>query len=154
MSAIVERIWILVAVVIVLWLLARLARVYIERQRQALLASSEALEDERETGPISILAFSSEDCRQCHTMQMPALENLLRMCGDAVEIFDIDAVQEAELAKQYRVMTVPTTVVLDGRGQVRAVNYGFASTKQLMEQVETCGVTPPADLNQAPSPVD
>jgi hypothetical protein len=41
-----------------------------------------------------------------------------------------------ELAQRYQVLTVPTTVVLDATGQAHAVNYGFANTKRLLEQID------------------
>jgi len=40
------------------------------------------------------------------------------------------------LAQRYQVLTVPTTVVLDAAGYVHAVNYGFANTQRLLEQVD------------------
>jgi len=34
------------------------------------------------------------------------------------------------------VLTLPTTVVLDAAGRAHAVNYGFANTQRLLEQVD------------------
>ncbi|GER90055.1 hypothetical protein KDW_42170 [Dictyobacter vulcani] len=94
-------------------------------------SSSEA----ESTQQIRILAFSSEDCRQCHTLQQPALERLLNQYGEQVAVVNVDAVTQHDLTERYKVLTVPTTVVLDPAGNVHAVNYGFANTQRLQEQV-------------------
>ena len=86
--------------------------------------------------PVRILAFSSETCRPCHTLQRPALEQIAATHGDIVAIDWIDAPSSPELTERYHVLTVPTTVVLDARNRVQAVNYGFAPTKRLNEQIE------------------
>jgi thioredoxin-like negative regulator of GroEL len=57
--------------------------------------------------------------------------------GEQVSIVEVDAPNEPELALRYRVLTVPTTVLLDAAGRARAVNYGFANSHKLLEQVDT-----------------
>jgi hypothetical protein len=51
-------------------------------------------------------------------------------------VVDVDAPDEPELTQRYQVLTVPTTVVLDAMGRARAVNYGFANSAKLLEQVD------------------
>src|SRR5262249_21852999 len=68
-------------------------RRYVERHRRRIL--------EMETPPIGlattgdaavrILAFSSADCRQCHTMQEPALRRVLEARGAVVAVVEVDA---------------------------------------------------------------
>lgn len=86
--------------------------------------------------PVRILAFSSADCRQCHTLQAPALKRVLENRNDTVAVLTVDAPTAPELTQQYQVLTVPTTVVLDATGKAHAINYGFANTQQLLEQVD------------------
>lgn len=86
--------------------------------------------------PVRILAFSSADCRQCHTMQAPALRRVTAARTYQVSVEEIDAPASPELTRRYQVLTLPTTVVLDASGRVHAVNYGFASTQRLLEQVD------------------
>src|SRR5579859_3539535 len=86
--------------------------------------------------PVRILAFSSADCHQCHTMQTPALQRVTGARKYQVSVEEIDAPGSPELTRRYQVLTVPTTVVLDAAGHVYAVNYGFASTQRLLEQVD------------------
>ncbi len=86
--------------------------------------------------PVRILAFSSVDCRQCHTLQTPALQRVTESRKYQVSVEEIDAPGSPELTQRYQVLTLPTTVVLDAAGHVHAVNYGFANTQRLLEQVD------------------
>jgi len=122
------------------WAAVRSGRHLVKVGRQQALAAEPFAAPPGTTGAgspaVCILAFSSADCRQCHTMQAPALRRVLEARGDAVVVHDIDAPSEPELTRRYRVLTVPTTVVLDATGRAHAINYGFASTQRLLEQVD------------------
>ncbi len=150
MSTIIVRLLILVLVALVAYALVWAVRRYIaSQQRKALAAkpyqaavlsapnaSKQGDSTERQTGLIRILAFSSPDCHQCHQMQTPALQRVVNARGDEIKIIDVDATEEPELVKTYRVLTVPSTVVLDQGGHAHAVNYGFANTQRLLQQVD------------------
>jgi thiol-disulfide isomerase/thioredoxin len=69
-------------------------------------------------------------------MQAPALQRVVEARNNVVSVIDIDTSSSSELAQRYQVLTVPTTVVLDAAGQAHTVNYGFANTKRLLEQVD------------------
>lgn len=138
--AILVRFGVLVLVSLVLLLIVWMGKFVVERQRKRAFAAAPLLMNETSDGispsTVRILAFSSEDCVQCHTLQAPAFQRLQQARGNAVSIVDIDAPTSPELTHRYRVLTVPTTVVLDARGQVHAVNYGFANTQRLLTQVD------------------
>lgn len=144
MPDIVLRLGIFVVVALLLCFISLSGRVFVERRRgQALMAAPMASGagdgiEGTETRPsrVRILAFGSDDCRQCHTLQAPALKRLLDARENDVAVVDVDAPNAPELTQRYQVMTVPTTVVLDAAGHARAVNYGFASTQRLLEQVD------------------
>ena len=53
-----------------------------------------------------------------------------------MRVVDVDAPSEQELVQTYHVMTVPSTVILDARGQAQAINYGFANTQRLLTQID------------------
>ena len=150
MSNLMVRLIVFILIVAVLWIVMWLGRRFVEmRRREALaaapyignaggvdtIASNPAMGSQQ--ARVRILAFQSEDCRQCHTLQTPALKRLLETCGDNVAVVEVDAPDAPELTERYRVLTLPTTVVLDASGNARAVNYGFASTQRLLEQVNT-----------------
>lgn len=147
MNELVIRLGILALLGLCTWFVVWLGRRYVERQRGLVLTaalpvtfvgSQQTYEtaSEKNQATVRILAFSSEDCRQCHQLQTPALQRVREALGNTVAIVDIDATREAELVERYHVLTVPTTVVLDREGRALAINYGFANTRKLLEQVD------------------
>ena len=85
---------------------------------------------------VRILSFSSPDCQQCKKLQAPALERLLEARGEAVTVIKVDATTDQDLVRRYRVLTVPSTVVLNTEGKAHAINYGFADTHLLLTQID------------------
>jgi thioredoxin-like negative regulator of GroEL len=88
----------------------------------------------------SILYFTGETCTICHTAQRPALRALAAGIDPDVEIREIDIAVEPELARRYRVMSLPTTIVLDAAGQVTDINVGFANGEVLRGQLVDAGM--------------
>jgi thioredoxin-like negative regulator of GroEL len=88
----------------------------------------------------SILYFTGVNCTICHTAQRPALRMLAAGLGEAIEIREVDVAVEPALARQYRVMSLPTTIVLDPSGQVTEINVGFASGDTLRRQLVDAGM--------------
>ena len=85
----------------------------------------------------TIVYFTTPDCAPCETIQRPALEKLTRLFGEKLQIVEVDAVQRPDLAKTWGVMSVPTTFLLNSRGEARYVNNGVARAEKLMEQIQT-----------------
>lgn len=123
---------------LVAWLAVRSGRSFVEQRRRQAFSALPLATVGAQVGAseVRILAFSSEDCAQCHRLQAPALKRVEAMRGERVSVEEIDAPASPELTRRYQVLTVPTTVVLDARGRVQAVNYGFANTQRLLEQVD------------------
>jgi thioredoxin-like negative regulator of GroEL len=88
----------------------------------------------------SILCFTGEACTICHTAQKPALRTLAAGLGESIEIREVDIAVEPALARQYRVMSLPTTIVLDPLGQVIEINVGFATAETLRRQLVDAGM--------------
>jgi thiol-disulfide isomerase/thioredoxin len=132
------RVAALLAVALLTWAIVAGVRAYADARKRQALAAAPALDL---LGPASVegvrvLAFSSEDCSPCHTLQRPALNRLLDARQGRITVVEIDAPSSPELTQRYAVLTVPTTVVLDDSGQARAINYGFAPLARLLSQVD------------------
>ncbi len=125
-----------------LWLAVSAGCRFVEsRRRRALQAMPVA----SSSSVVRILAFGSEECAQCHRMQTPALRRVQEARPDIV-VEEIDAPTSPELTRRYSVLTLPTTVVLDAAGRPRAVNYGFANSQRLLQQIDAAWQ--PADSDE------
>ena len=139
------RLGLLLLLAVVVWLAVMMGKFYVEGQRRRALAAK-PLNMALETGTgetptnspstIRVLSFSSTNCHQCKQLQAPALERLLEARLGAVTIIKVDATTDHDLVQTYRVMTVPSTVVLDIHGNAHAINYGFTNTNRLLSQVD------------------
>jgi thiol-disulfide isomerase/thioredoxin len=88
----------------------------------------------------SILYFTGENCAICHSAQRPALRALAAGLDDGVDIREVDIAVEPALARQYRVMSLPTIIVLDRAGQITDINVGFTSGEALRRQLVGAGM--------------
>jgi len=86
-------------------------------------------------GTPGILYFTTPDCVTCKAAQKPALRELTRRLSGGVQVIEVDAADDAALAREWSVLSVPTTFVLDRSGKPRQVNHGFASTDKLLGQL-------------------
>src|SRR5579859_862685 len=145
-GSILFRVAALLAVALLTWGIVAGVQAYAAaRKRQALAAApSPELADGASAEGVRVLAFSSEDCSPCHTLQRPALNRLLDARQGQVTVVEIDAATSPDLTQRYAVLTVPTTVVLDETGQARAINYGFAPLAKLLTQVDEALARPAA----------
>src|SRR3546814_14268446 len=57
------------------------------------------------------LPISTPECVPCRTQQKPALDELLRRYPDRLEVREVDATVQPELAERFGIMTVTTTVL-------------------------------------------
>ncbi len=152
MPMFIARVGVLVLVTILLWLLVWSGRRFVGMQRRLALAATPMtpgldVDDTASLSLVRILAFSSDDCRQCHELQIPALQRVLEAKGTKVSVAEVDAPNSPDLTQRYRVLTVPSTVVMDAQGRARAVNYGFANTQRLLEQVDEVLAQVPVSKN-------
>ncbi len=141
MSDALIRLGILILVILSIVALVQLGRLFIARQRKLALAAaplSDSLDENivLSQGKVHVLAFSSADCTQCHTLQQPTLRRLQALRREEIDVVEIDAPSSPTLAKRYRILTVPSTVVLNAAGEAYAVNYGFANVAKLQQQID------------------
>lgn len=129
----IARLLLATALLTLVTLLALAARTVARRRQARLLGHAVATGGSR--GTATILYFSGPHCRVCHTLQEPALQRLASDAPLPIEVRQLDATVEQALARQFNVLTVPTTIVLDPGGTVKAINNGFASERQLRAQL-------------------
>jgi len=84
-----------------------------------------------------IVYFTTPDCAPCKTVQRPAIQKVTTLLGESVQVVEIDASERPDLAKTWGVMSVPTTFLLDARGEARFVNNGVTRAEKLMEQLQS-----------------
>lgn len=89
--------------------------------------------------PPLVLAFTTPECVPCRTMQRPALAELRRRYPERFEVREVDATVMPELAERFGLMTVPSTVVIDARGRVLAINHGLTRWPKLAGQLSLNG---------------
>lgn len=125
----VERIIITVSVLSSLALLYGAWHLYKRRLMQAVQPHSPA------PGKPTLLYFTGEYCTVCKFQQTPIVESLRARLGESIAVQTYDVSTRPEIAARYRVLTLPTTVVLDAQGGVRAINYGVTGQSKLEAQL-------------------
>lgn len=99
------------------------------RSRAATIPSS------RQGIPV-LLYFTTPTCAPCKTVQRPAIRRLQEQLGNRLQVIEVDASAQPELASQWGVMSVPTTYLIDRHGLPRHVNHGVASAEKLWRQLQ------------------
>jgi thiol-disulfide isomerase/thioredoxin len=84
-----------------------------------------------------LVYFTTPDCVPCKTVQRPAIDRVSKILGEKLEVIEINAYDQPDLAQTWGVMSVPTTFVVDTRGEARYVNNGVARAEKLLEQIQT-----------------
>ena len=84
----------------------------------------------------TILFFSAPDCVTCHTVQAPALENIEKSVKDKINIIEINTFQQPELAKKWKILSVPTLIILDAKGELAHIKHGAQSTSALLTDIQ------------------
>ena len=84
-----------------------------------------------------LVYFTTPDCVPCKTVQRPAIDHVSKVLGERLEVIEINAYDQPDLAQTWGVMSVPTTFVVDTRGEARYVNNGVARAEKLLEQIQT-----------------
>jgi thiol-disulfide isomerase/thioredoxin len=95
-------------------------------------------------GAPAILYFTTPECMPCKTVQRPAIQRLKERLGESLTVIEIDAQAQAGIARQWGVLSVPTTFIIDAQGNCRHVNHGVTRAEVLAEQVARVSASRPA----------
>lgn len=90
-------------------------------------------------GVPGVVYFTTPDCATCKAAQRPALNALEDQLQGRIQVIEVDALDHPDIARQWSVLSVPTTFILDRDGKPREVNHGFASTEKLLKQLRLVG---------------
>ena len=88
-------------------------------------------------GRPALLYFTTPDCAPCRTVQRPAVLKIKQTLGEGLEVVEINAQDQPEMAQAWGVLSVPTTFILDRSGKPLHVNHGVTSVEKLMRQLES-----------------
>ena len=83
-----------------------------------------------------LLVFTSPTCGPCKLQQMPIVNRLQAEWSDRIGLQVIDVSEQPDVASQFGVWSLPTTIVLGADRRVAAINQGVASERKLREQFE------------------
>lgn len=114
------------------YLLLRLILWWMLKRVQNTTHHSPAIEPGRPT----VIYFTTPDCAPCKTVQRPALQKALSQLGEACQLIEVNAYEKPDLARQWGVLSIPTTFILDSTGKPRHVNYGVTPAEKLVRQLK------------------
>jgi thiol-disulfide isomerase/thioredoxin len=83
----------------------------------------------------NLLYFTGEYCLACEFQQTPIIEAISTKLGDSIIVKKYDVSIHPELASRYKVLTLPTTIIVNELGQITHVNYGVARQEKLETQL-------------------
>jgi thioredoxin 1 len=71
-------------------------------------------------GPV-ILDFYQESCAPCHTLT-PRLERVAKQYEGRLPVYRVDVDQDMPVAERFRVMSLPTVLVVDGGKEIERLD--------------------------------
>ncbi|MEE8416384.1 MAG: thioredoxin family protein [Desulfobacterales bacterium] len=88
-------------------------------------------------GVPTIVYFWSTGCYQCRTAQKPILERMVEEYGEEhLQLISYNLDESFDIAKEWGVMTIPSTFIVDQNGDVLFANNGLATDGMLRRQLK------------------
>ena len=122
-------------VVITITMVAGLGLLWLSWQYYKVRLAQRIRPDGISTGKPTLLYFTGEYCTSCKLQQTPIVEKVRSKLGNSVAIKTYDVSHSPDIASRYKVLTLPTTIVLNKQGQVKAINYGVTQQRKLETQL-------------------
>lgn len=109
----------------------------VARKARDVNGASNGLVSTLRPGVPGIIYFWSPDCAPCFTVQKPALNALKAELGDGgLQVVEVNVYEHPKLADEWGVLSLPTTFLVDTKGQPRGVNHGVTREDKLRRQLE------------------
>src|SRR3989339_973879 len=81
-----------------------------------------------------VVKLGADWCPPCRQMK-PILTELKQELDGKAVILDLDIEKNRDLAKQFKVTLIPTTIFYDKSGKVKSVKVGFLSKQQIKREL-------------------
>lgn len=143
----IERFGLTILLVILGWFISRGASRLILRRQVPEISGYQP-------GLPAILFFTSPDCAPCETIQRPEIDDVREYYCERLQVIEIDAATNPEVADAWGVFTVPTTFVIDSQGRPCEVNLGIANARRLKAQLESHGEFAQRNFPGEPSSIE
>ncbi|MEO0161082.1 MAG: thioredoxin domain-containing protein [candidate division WOR-3 bacterium] len=108
-------------------------------KEQAALTADNPLSRALKSGRPVLADFGRGTCIPCKMMQ-PILEKLQKEYAGKAEILIIDVGEYASLARQYKIMMIPTQIFFDKSGKEVYRHQGFMPEQDIISQLKKLGV--------------
>ena len=94
---------------------------------------------ELKPGKPALLYFSSKTCAPCKLQEkyLDQAAAKLKQEKKEVELMKFDAQKEKKLVSLFKIVTVPTIVVINTRGEITALNVGLTKINEIINQLKT-----------------
>jgi thioredoxin 1 len=85
----------------------------------------------------TLLYFWGPNCAQCSSQDLYLNAALFKLqkWENTFNIRKINAYEESDLASQYRIITVPTIVIVNSDGKIKSWNPGLMPSKKIINQL-------------------
>jgi thioredoxin 1 len=87
-------------------------------------------------GKPNLLYFTAPYCAACQYQQSPVIEAIAAQFGDSINVSRYDVSDQPEVAGRYKVLTLPTTIIVSEQGEIVHINRGVAGLQQLVTQLQ------------------
>jgi thioredoxin-like negative regulator of GroEL len=136
----IERSVLVIALLVFGFVAYELLRRYHIRKASAMSGYDPLLNGLR-SGVPAIVYFTTPGCIPCVTQQQPALARLQFELGEHIQVVQVNAAEQSDVADRWGVFSAPTTFIVDEARQVRNVNHGVADVKTLRRQLDSVRLT-------------
>ncbi|MFH1387666.1 MAG: thioredoxin family protein [bacterium] len=87
-----------------------------------------------------IVKLGADWCPPCKEMK-PILNELAEELKKKVIVLDLDIGKNEELAREFKITLIPTTIFYDKKGEPIFVKTGFINKDQIIEKLKELGMT-------------
>ena len=90
-------------------------------------------------GKPTLAEFGSSTCIPCKEMK-PILQQLAVDYKGKVNVVIVEVYDQMDIARDYKIMTIPTQIIFDGDGNEVARHLGFIPREDIISQFKKMGI--------------